>query len=181
MKYIYKCIRNKYQYISINRYGFLNENFRSSLCGGCACGGIADPRHQVHNDLIIIWFWIFWLWLSWLCACGEQICGVTNATWSICKKLNSNFHCALSEHQELSQSCKRKWKSRQINKFHHKYRNYRCLTSKCEPTALTTNNTWISEMRKVTFRKSKIQERNCISRPLLELPKWRHVRRPENL
>ena len=33
----------------MDRYGFLNENFRSSLCGGCACDNIAEQRHQVDN------------------------------------------------------------------------------------------------------------------------------------
>ena len=134
-----------------------------------------------------LWLWCFWIFPQTLAKRWVHIFWLS-VLHKFHKKVNKLVEsqmqldpCALSEHQELSQSCKRKWKSWQINKFHHKYRNYRCLTSKCEPTALTTNNTWISEMRKVTFRKSKIQERNCISRPLLELPKWRHVRRPENL
>ena len=36
--------------ITIVRYGFLNENFRSSLCGECACNKFAEHRRQVNHD-----------------------------------------------------------------------------------------------------------------------------------
>ena len=36
--------------MTIGRYGFLNENFRSSLCGECACDKFAEHRRQVNHD-----------------------------------------------------------------------------------------------------------------------------------
>ena len=36
--------------MTIVRYGFLNENFRSSLCGECACDKFAEHRRQVNHD-----------------------------------------------------------------------------------------------------------------------------------
>ena len=62
-----------------------------------------------------------------------------------------NFHCAVSEHQELSQTWKRKWESWQINQFHHKYRNYSCLTWKL---LSQSNDTWmLSEVGRDGFLK----------------------------